>query len=286
MLGRDAQATLLRLPYNPAVPDTCPWPSHPPPVSLPLTVLPDRPCPYLPGRTETIRGFLCDGMAGELYHAFMDRAFRRSGRFFYQPVCRGCRECQPIRVPTATLRASKSQRRVWRRNQDLAVTVTPRPCPTKEKFELYLRYQRARHNPDRPEDAAGFAEFLYQSSVDSVEFTYRDAGGKLIGVGIGDVCAKSLSSVYFDFDPAAGRRSLGVFSAMWEIAFAARENIPHYYLGYWVRDCATMRYKSDFRPFELLGADGVWRAGGAATEAAAYAVAAEENCPARVVEMP
>jgi arginine-tRNA-protein transferase len=249
---------------------------------VPLTVLPDRPCPYLPGRIETIRGFLCDGMAGEIYHAFMDRAFRRSGRFFYQPVCRGCRACQPIRVPTATFTPSKSQRRVWRRNQDLAVTVTPRPRPTEEKCQLYLRYQRARHNPDRAEDAGGFAEFLYESTVDSVEFAYRDAAGRLIGVGIGDVCASSLSSVYLYFDPDAGRRSLGIFSAMWEIAFAARANIPHYYLGYWVRDCRAMQYKSDFRPFELLGPDGAWRSSAASMEAPAR----EQNCPAPAVEMP
>lgn len=198
-------------------------------------------------------------MDGGIYHALMDRAFRRSGRFFYQPVCRGCRACQPIRVPTATFAPSKSQRRVRRRNADVTVTVTPRPRPSREKFDLYVRYQRARHNPDRGEDAAGFAEFLYQSSVDSLEFAYRDPAGKLIGVGIGDVCRHSLSSVYFYFDPDEARRSPGIFSAMWEIAFAAEKGIPHYYLGYWVRDCAAMGYKADLGPCELLGPDGVWR---------------------------
>jgi leucyl-tRNA---protein transferase len=228
-------------------------------VRVPLTVLPPRECPYLPGRIETVRGFLCDDMPGAMYHAFMDRAFRRSGRFFYQPVCSGCRECQPIRVPAATFAPSKSQRRVWRRNQDVRVAVTPSPHPSPEKLDLYLRYQRDRHNPDRPDDAEAFADFLYRDAVDTLEFAYRDAAGKLIGVGIGDVCRQSLSSVYFFFDPAESRRSLGVFSAMWEIAFAARRGIPHYYLGYYVRGCAAMSYKSDFRPFELLAPDGAWR---------------------------
>jgi arginyl-tRNA--protein-N-Asp/Glu arginylyltransferase len=247
--------------------DSCPWPSHPPPVAVPLTVLPDRPCPYLPGRVETIRGFACARVPGEVYHTFMDRAFRRSGRLFYQPVCRGCRACQPIRVPTAHFQASKSQRRVWRRNGDVTVTVTPRPRPSSEKFELYARYQQARHDRDQKDGdgdddaAAGFADFLYRSAVDTVEFAYRDGAGRLIGVGIGDLCAASLSSVYFYFEPARAenRRSLGIFSAMWEIAFAAQRNVPYYYLGYWVRDCAAMKYKASFRPHELLGPDGVWR---------------------------
>ena len=261
---------------------SCPFPSHPSTVpGVPLTVLPDRPCPDLPGRIETIRGFLCDRMAGQVYHAFMDRAFRRSGRFFYQPVCRGCRACQPIRVPTAAFTPSKSQRRVWRRNEDVAVTVTPQPRPSEEKFRLYLRYQRARHNPERAEDAGGFEAFLYESSVDSVEFAYRDAAGRLIGVGIGDVCANSLSSVYFYFDPDESRRSLGIFSAMWEIDFALRQNIPHYYLGYWVRDCAAMCYKADFRPCEVLEPDGVWRAHRLVADGPR-----DENCRRRPVEMP
>ena len=251
-------------------------------------MLPDRPCPYLPGRVEIIRGFACERMPGEMYHAFMDRAFRRSGRLFYQPVCRGCRACQPIRVPTATFRTSKSQRRVWRRNQDLAVTVTPHPRASNEKFKLYLRYQRARHDRERDggdADIAGFVDFLYRSAVDTVEFAYRDAAGKLIGVGIGDLCAASLSSVYFYFDPNERRRSLGIFSAMWEIAFAAERNVPHYYLGYWVRDCATMKYKAEFRPHELLEPDGVWRPP-AASDAGDVDHRSDVIYPTPAVEMP
>jgi hypothetical protein len=60
---------------------------------------------------------------------------------------------------------------------------------------------------------------------------------------------------------------------MWEIAFAAREAIPYYYLGYWVRDCATMAYKADFRPFELLCPDGVWRAGATLPDVSGSALA-------------
>jgi arginine-tRNA-protein transferase len=76
---------------------------------------------------------------------------------------------------------------------------------------------------------------------------------------------------------------------MWEIAFAARANIPHYYLGYWVRDCASMMYKADFRPFELLGPDGVWRSPADADDASGASNATnarEENWAAPAVEMP
>ncbi|HEY7117030.1 MAG TPA: arginyl-tRNA--protein transferase, partial [Tepidisphaeraceae bacterium] len=69
------------------------------------------------------------------------------------------------------------------------------------------------------------------------------------------------SSVYFYFDPAEARRRPGTFSALWEIEFARSRGIPYYYLGYWVAGCGAMEYKASFGPHEVLGTDGVWRAG-------------------------
>jgi arginine-tRNA-protein transferase len=188
----------------------------------------------------------------------MDAGFRRSGTFIYQPACRGCRECRPIRVPVEEFRPSKSQRRAWRRNADVVVAVGP-PEPTEEKFDLYARYARDWHGKPEPETPESFIDFLYTSPVDTVEMVYRDASGKLLGAGICDACERSLSSVYFYFDPRERRRGLGTFSSMWEIAFARRSRIPYYYVGYWIRECHAMSYKSHFRPSELLGTDGVWR---------------------------
>jgi arginine-tRNA-protein transferase len=252
-----------------------------------LTVLPPHPCSYLPGRVAQNRGFLCSGMPALLYQELMDAGFRRSGTFFYQPICRGCRECRPIRVPVGRFEPSKSQRRTWRRNLDLLVTVGA-PAPTDEKFDLYTRYLRERHRKEEADDPAGFVEFLYHSPVDSLEITYREpggrggAGGRLIGVGICDVCPASLSSVYFYFDPAESRRGLGTFSSLWEIDFARRRGIPYYYLGFWIRDCAAMAYKANYRPAELLDADGVWRPAPAAPAAPA-AAARNLRAPGRIV---
>jgi arginine-tRNA-protein transferase len=95
-----------------------------------------------------------------------------------------------------------------------------------------------------------------------LEFSYRDAAGRLLGVGICDVSKLSLSSVYFYYDPEETvRRSLGTFAALVEIETAAGRNIPYYYLGYWVDGCPAMQYKANFRPNEVLCPDGVWRPG-------------------------
>jgi arginine-tRNA-protein transferase len=234
----------------------------PPPRQIPLITLPSHNCNYLPGRVARSRGFLAERMPAELYHAFMDVGFRRSGRLVYQPVCPACRMCRPIRVPVQTFAPSKSQKRAWKRNQDVVVSVESPPTPTQEKFDLYERYVTERHGREDDATPEAFVTFLYESPVDTLEFTYRDAAGKLIGVGICDVCPRtSLSSVYFYFDPDESKRGLGTFSAVWEIDYCRRQQIPHYYLGYWIAGCGTMQYKSDFRPHEILGEDGLWRAG-------------------------
>ncbi len=234
-----------------------------PPVQVRLVNTGEHACPYLPGRIASNRAFLAERIDPEIYHAFMDAGFRRSGRVVYQPACAGCRACVPIRVVVATFTPSKSQRRCDRRNADLLLDVSPAE-PSDEKFDLYRRYTLARHrdgDDDPDPDRESFESFLYRSPVDTLEFAYRDADHRLLAVGICDVSRRSLSSVYFYFDPAESKRGLGTYGALREIAFAREATIPYYYLGYWIEPCRSMRYKAKFRPYELLHPDGRWRRG-------------------------
>lgn len=232
-----------------------------PPVQVRLVNTGEHACPYLPGRVASNRAFLAECIDPDIYHAFMDAGFRRSGRVIYQPACAACQACVPIRVPVGTFTPSKSQRRCARRNADLALNTAPAE-PSDEKFDLYRRYTTARHrgNEDDVPDRESFESFLYHSPVDTIEFTYRDANQRLLAVGICDVSRRSLSSVYFYFDPTESKRGLGIYGALREIAFAREVGIPYYYLGYWIEPCRSMRYKAEFRPCELLHPDGQWRA--------------------------
>jgi arginine-tRNA-protein transferase len=132
------------------------------------------------------------------------------------------------------------------------------PVPTDEKFDLYAKYCARWHEHKEAETREGFERFLYQSPVDSIEFTFR-VGDRLVGTGICDICERSLSSVYFYFDPDEAGRSLGTFSTLCEIDFAREHGIPHWYAGFWIRDCPAMTYKANFGPAEVLGMDGKWR---------------------------
>jgi arginine-tRNA-protein transferase len=237
------------------------YPALPGPGRVRLHVFPEHECPYLPRRAARLRAFVAQRIDPNAYHDLMDAGFRRSGRMVYQPVCRGCRACTPIRVPVARFRASKSQRRCARRNADVHVAIGA-PEPSREKFELYRRYLTQWHGAADAGSRREFESFLYDSPVDTIELTYRAGGpgGALLAVGLCDVCApRSLSSVYHWFDPREARRGLGTLGALVEIERARALGVEHYYLGYWVQACAAMSYKSSFRPCELLDTDGVWR---------------------------
>jgi len=245
---------------SPPIGDSCPYPSHAPPVQVSLVTVPEHPCVYLPNRTTTLRAFHSQRIPPAIYHQFMDAGFRRSGNIVYQPICRACRACLPIRVPVAQFAPNKSQRRCKARNQDLTVRVAS-PQLTDEKWELYRRYLSGRHEGQMSDDRESLARFLYESPVRTAEFTYRDPSGRLLAVGICDLCPQSVSSVYFFYDPQEQRRGLGNFGALSEIAFAAAAGAAYWYIGYWISGCPTMEYKSTFRPHEILHPDGVWRTG-------------------------
>ena len=236
------------------------WPACPPPARLrvPLTQLGPHDCPYLPGRVARDRAFLTADLAPGAYHGLMDAGFRRSGGVVYQPTCRGCRACRPVRVGTGDFEMTKRLRRCRNRNADLSVTAGDLE-PTREKFELYRRYQAVRHGEHDRLDWPSFVDFLYDSPVETVEFQHRDPAGRLLAVGICDACPRSLSSVYFYYDPLETRRGLGTFGVIEEIAWCRANGVPWYYLGFWVAGCAAMAYKATFRPCQILGTDGVWR---------------------------
>jgi leucyl-tRNA---protein transferase len=214
-------------------------------------------CSYLPFRNAAQESWLVWRMQPDVYQALMDRGLRRSGHLIYQNTCSHCAMCMPIRIPVRGFEPSKSQRRTLRRNRDVQVSIDT-PQLTREKHELYRRYLRSQQKgSNQSSDIDSLREFLYSSCVPTLELEYRDPRGRLLAVSICDVGKRFLSSVYHYFDPTEARRRLGVFSVLHEIELCRERRIPHYYLGYWIKGCRTMKYKADYRPHELM-VDGQW----------------------------
>jgi len=221
-----------------------------------LPTSPEHECAYLPGLTARVEGFQVDRIDPELYHALMDRGFRRSGCLVFRPVCPACRECVPLRVPVEVFRPTRSQRRVLRRNRDLRVTVGA-PKLTDRKHRMYAAYLDDQHDGTMSRSRRALSDFLYDSPVNTLEFCYR-LKNRLVAVSIADRSRAALSSVYVFFDPRFRRRSLGTFSALWEIDFCRRAGTAFYYLGYYVAGSARMNYKARFRPCEILDPSRGW----------------------------
>ncbi len=228
--------------------------------SLPLSV--EYPCSYLPDRLARQQQFFWPKQAGHMpgafYQQMMDRHFRRSGRLFYRPRCVGCAMCVPIRIAVADFSASRSQQRTLKKNADVEVRWQ-KPILDAARIALYARYTSSRHDRDPDDDAASsLEEFLYDSPTDTIEGSYW-SGGKLIACGICDVTPLALSTVYFYFEPEASKRSLGVFSALEEIAYARAASLPYYYLGYHIEGCRKMDYKAGIGDHQLLDLGGKWQ---------------------------
>lgn len=217
------------------------------------------PCSYLEGleaRSQVATpSFL---ITTPIYSELVRNGFRRSGTFTYRPRCDTCHQCVPVRVAVDDFNPTRSQRRSRKQHSGLNVTLHALKDKT-EYFELYRRYQEARHrnggmDDDSPEQ---YRNFLLQSHVDTllVEFRENEA---LRMVSVVDVLQDGLSAVYTFYDPDIPHSSFGTFNVLWQIELCRKLQLSYLYLGYWIADSRKMAYKANFQPLQGLQ-DGVWQ---------------------------
>ncbi|XP_041124344.1 arginyl-tRNA--protein transferase 1 isoform X4 [Polyodon spathula] len=135
---------------------------------------------------------------------------------------------------------------------------------------LYAKYQTAIHK-DTPSECSEsqFRRFLCDSPLeaenpsDGPDCGYGSfhqqycLNGKIIAVGVIDILPACVSSVYLYYDPDYSGMSLGVYSALRELAFTRQlhkkaPRLRYYYMGFYIHSCPKMRYKGQYRPSDLL----------------------------------
>jgi arginyl-tRNA--protein-N-Asp/Glu arginylyltransferase len=214
---------------------------------------PEHPCSYLEDRLATT--MFVDPKANiddQLYTRLSQLGFRRSGHHYYKPRCSGCNACIAVRIPVEKFRISRSQQRNWRKNSDLCINIAE-PVFNQTHFEIYQKYINERHYDGDmyPPTIDQYESFLLEARENTM-FVELVANRKTIAVAVTDLVTDGLSAIYTFFDPANAGRALGVFGILWQIEEAKRRNLPYLYLGYWIRGCAKMSYKTNYRPIEIL----------------------------------
>lgn len=183
--------------------------------------------------------------------------YRRSGAHLYRPDCDFCSACISCRLPVQRFNMQRRHRKIWNRNQDLTIERAHN-LDGEQPYRLYKNYINTRHRngdmyPATPEQ---FDAFIKTATDDTWYYKfYLDE--QLVAVSVTDVLDQGLSAVYTFFDPAMSARSLGNFVILWQIDKARELNMPYVFLGYWIKGCDKMQYKSEYRPIELL-IDGKW----------------------------
>ncbi|XP_058527144.1 arginyl-tRNA--protein transferase 1 isoform X2 [Ochotona princeps] len=139
-----------------------------------------------------------------------------------------------------------------------------------QSFSLYAKYQMSIHQ-DPPEECGKteFTRFLCSSPLEAEiaaggpECGYGSfhqqywLDGKIIAVGVIDILPSCVSSVYLYYDPDYSFLSLGVYSALREMALTRKlhektAQLSYYYMGFYIHSCPKMKYKGQYRPSDLL----------------------------------
>jgi len=212
-------------------------------------------CAYLADHKQTTHYKIIDNCASIQCQELIERGYRRFGKMYFRPICESCDECKSIKIDVENYTFSKSARRVLKKGKDIR-TFIQKPSLTKEHLELFEKYHLFMHDKKGWEYEKTSPEHYYSSFVVGHEdfgyevlYFYEE---KLIGVDLIDILEDGISSIYFYYDPDFAEYSLGKLSLYNQIQYAKNTKKKWIYLGYYVKDCPSLAYKAQYKPFLTL----------------------------------
>ena len=214
-----------------------------------------RKCSYVPSETAQLELRAISAMTPREYADLLARGYRRFGWQVFRPACRACSKCVSIRVPVQQFEPNASERRVLRKNAGIRAQLCDL-FASREHIALYNAYHGFMHRhkgwPVQQTNAETYSqEFLSGASETGQQWLYFD-GDRLVGVSLMDEVPGAISLVYFFYDPAWRAASPGTYSIVNQILYAKSAGLEYAYLGYWIDECPSMRYKGRFHPGETL----------------------------------
>ena len=222
--------------------------------SIDFSTLPDT-CPYIDGLQSRMEYKYIENCTASYNSALIKRGWRRFGNYFFRPLCEGCSKCESMATDVSAFKASKSQRRIMKKNNDTEVLIG-RPRVTKYHIDLYNKYHKFKSEKSGWKFRAITPQNYYENYVEGMgdfgkEIVYiKD--NKIIGIDYVDIVDDGLSAIYFFYDPDYNHLSLGTYSLLYQIELARMYELKHIYLGYYVKECPSLNYKDRYKPYTIL----------------------------------
>jgi arginine-tRNA-protein transferase len=212
-------------------------------------------CSYLKDKKQTLHYKIIENCSTENSQELIERGYRRFGNTYFRPICQSCNECQSIKIDVENFTFSKSAKRVLKKSKDLSIYIQ-RPTLSQEHLELFDKYHHYmsikkgwEFTQVTPQHY--YSSFVYGAEDYGYEILYYDKK-KLIGVDLIDILRDGISSIYFYYDPDYAKYSLGRLSLYKQIEYAKRANKSWIYLGYYVKECPSLAYKAEYKPYLTL----------------------------------
>lgn len=218
----------------------------------------EHPCSYIEGNAaKTV--YLDPGYTPTLYdyQVMTFNGFRRSGNNLYTPRCNACQSCVATRVKIDEFIPSRRHTRILRKNADLQIEFKKAEF-VDEHYQLYQHYINSRHSDGEmyPPSENQYKDFLFSKWAHTQLLEVRHEG-VLLAVAATDFLEDGLSAIYTFFSPEHQSRSLGTYCILKQIEQCRIDKKDFLYLGFWVKQCRKMEYKTEYQPVELYKS-GIW----------------------------
>lgn len=212
-------------------------------------------CAYLDDKRMRMEYKFIENCPDELNKILIQRGWRRFGEYYSRPKCASCKECLSLRIDANNYRFSKSARRTIRKNSNTKILIQ-KPTLTRDHLNLYEKYHKKmetkkgwKHYSLSP---SSYHELYVSGAMNFGKEVLYFVDDKLVGVDLIDIISDGISSIYFFYDPNYAYLSLGKFSLYQQILIAQNYKLPWIYLGYYVKNCPSLSYKADYKPFEIM----------------------------------
>ncbi len=206
-------------------------------------------CPYISSEKKFIQEyFFATNVTKSEYQSLLEASWRRFGIFYFRYACKNCNKCMPIRINLKNFNLTKSQKKVVKKNKNTKVIIRTLQ-PSMEIYKVYENHSLNKFN--KKTNIQEFLETYYYKNDFALQSEYY-IDDKLVAIGFLDKVNNALSSIYFAYNTDYSNYSLGTFSVIYESQYALSLNLDFYYLGYYIKENKSMKYKNNFKENQIL----------------------------------